>query len=79
MKIEVEVGKETLEVFELVAALIKDIKEKKGIAEIAAENLPGFYAAINGFDELDDEAKAVGFENTLALGVAKIASAILGK
>lgn len=76
MEITVTVGKETTDIFALVAELIKDIRAKKGVAEIAAENLPGLYAAVEGFDQIDDELKSENLEETVALGVAKIVKAI---
>ncbi len=79
MKVEIEIGKETMEVFELVAGLIEDIKAKKGVSEIAAENLPALYKAVEGFDQIDDEIKAEYVEETLALGVSKVVKAVLKK
>lgn len=76
MDVTVKVGKETFEVFELVAELIKDIKAKKGVSEIVAENLPGLYKAVENFDQVDDEAKSEVIDETIALGMAKISKAI---
>jgi precorrin-3B methylase len=77
MQITLEVGKESLEVFDLVAALVADIKAKKSMAEVAAENLPLLYSALEGADKIGAELKSDVKEVTLALGVAKIAKAIL--
>lgn len=76
MEVTIKVGKETTDVLELVADLIKDIKAKKGVSEIAAENLPGLYKAVEGFDQIDDEMRSEHLEETIALGVAKIVKAI---
>lgn len=78
MDVTVKVGKETSEIFHLVAELITDIKAKKGVAEIAAENLPNLYAAVENFDQVDDEIKSENAEETIALGMAKITKAIRG-
>lgn len=79
MEVSIKVGKETMEVFTLVAGLIEDIKAKKGVSEIAAENLPALYKAVEGFDQIDDELKAEFVEETLALGSAQVIKAILKK
>jgi hypothetical protein len=76
MEMTLEVGKETLEVFDLVAELIKEIKAKKPLAEIAASNLPLLYSALEGADKIGAELKSDVKEVTIALGVAKIAKAI---
>lgn len=66
VKVEIEVGKESKDVVDLVADLIEDIKAKKDVSAIAAENLPGLMKAIEGFDQLDDEAKSKHRNSTIA-------------
>lgn len=56
--IQLEVGKESKEVVDCLAGILVDIKAKKGMAEIAAGNLTKLFAAVEGFDKLDDEFKA---------------------
>ena len=51
------VGKETSEVADSLAGLVKDIKDGKDVGTIAAENLPSLMTAINGFEMIDDEMK----------------------
>lgn len=65
IKKEIEIGKELSEIVDLVAAIIVDIKAKKDIATIAAENLPALMVAVQGFDQLVPEAKEVGIETAL--------------
>jgi hypothetical protein len=56
-KVELELPKEAFEVKELLVALVKGIKEKKPIAELATSVLPQLLAAVEGVENLDDEAK----------------------
>lgn len=50
--ISVEVDKDTYEVGELIAGLIKDLKEKKSLAEIGASRLPALMTAIDGIQNV---------------------------
>lgn len=79
VKVEREVPKEMKDVADLLVQLIRDIKAKKGLAEIAAGALPGLMASIEGFDQLDDEAKLGEAYNLYGLLVADIARALAGK
>lgn len=79
LKKEVEVTKEASEVFEAMAELIKDIRAKKGVAQLTAENLQGLMKAIDGFDQLDDEVKHKAFYKTAGLGMGEMAEALLEK
>ena len=72
MKKEVEVCKESMEVFEALEGLVKSIKEKKDVAVIIAESLPKVMVAVEGFDKLDDEVKNEHFYVTAGLGGARI-------
>lgn len=58
VKVEVEIAKEIDDVMGLVVELIKDIKAKKGVAELAAENLQGLMNAIAGIDQVQGEIAA---------------------
>jgi len=53
-----EIPKESKEVVDAITALIADIKAKKSIAEISGDMLPKVVAAVDGFDQLDDEVKS---------------------
>jgi hypothetical protein len=55
--ISVEVSKETHEVGTLVSDLLKAIKAKKPIVQIAAEELPALAKAIDGIEQLPAEMK----------------------
>jgi hypothetical protein len=70
------VGKETSEIGEWAAAVIKDMRAGKEISEIAAGNLQGLYTAVEGFEKLDDEAKHASRTHTLGYITAKIGEAI---
>lgn len=54
-KREEEYAKELDDVGYALVELVKDIKAKKPVAEIAGENLPNLMNALNGMDQLDDE------------------------
>lgn len=79
VKKEVEVTKEANEVFVALVELIKDIKAKKDITTIMAENITVLFAAVEGFEQLDDEIKHHAFYKTAGLGVAEIAEVLLAK
>lgn len=79
VKKEVEVCKESMEVFEALEGLVKSIKEKKDVAVLVAENLPKIMVAVEGFDKLGDEVKDVHFYETAGLGGASIVKALVHK
>lgn len=79
VKKEVEVCKESSEVFEALEGLVKSIKEKKDVAVIVAENLPKVMSAVEGFDKLSDEVKNAHFYETAGLGGASIVKALVYK
>lgn len=79
IKKEVEVTKEASEIFYAMAELIKDIKAKKSVAEIGQENLSNLFAAVQGFEMLDDEVKHKAFYKTAGLGMGEIAEALIEK
>jgi hypothetical protein len=56
-KKEVSYSKEVDDVLVLVIELVKDIKAKKGAAEIATENLANLMAALSGIDSASEELK----------------------
>lgn len=79
VKIEIEVCKETKEVFEALAGIVKGIKEKKPVAEIIAAELNDVIKAIEGFQALPEEAKSEQFHDTVAHGVASITKILMSK
>ncbi len=70
------VAKESSEIVDAVAELIKDIKEGKEIAVIATENLPSLMSAIDGYDKLGDEFKSDARNETVAYAGYMIAEAL---
>jgi predicted ArsR family transcriptional regulator len=56
-KKEIEFSKELDDVLVLVIELVKDIKAKKSVAQIGAENIPNLMAAIGNVDQIPAEAK----------------------
>lgn len=58
VKVEVEVPKEMKEVADFIVGLVQDIKEKKSVTAIAAENLPALMGAVQGFESLSAESKS---------------------
>lgn len=73
------VPKEMQDVRVFLVQLMKDIKAKKGVAEIAAGSLGNLMAAVEGYDQLDDEAKLSEAYNLYGLLVADIAKVLSGK
>lgn len=55
--VTLQVGKESKEVADCMSGILADVKAGKGVAEIAAGNLTKLFAAVEGFDKLDDEFK----------------------
>lgn len=53
-----KVPKESKEVIDALVSLVADIKAKKPIGEIAGGALPKVIAAVDGFDQVDDEIKS---------------------
>lgn len=77
VKVELEVGKESKEVFDLVAELIKDIKAKKAYGELAAENFPLLVKAIEGVSDIPAEFKSQYMADTASYGAGSIVKALL--
>ena len=79
VEISLAVPKEMNDVRLFLVALVEAIKAKKSLAEISAGSLPGLMSAIEGFDQLDDEAKLAEAYNLYALLVADLARVLLAK
>lgn len=77
VKLEIEVPKEANEVADALVLLVEAIKAKKEIAVIVAEVLPKLMVAVDGFSELDDEAKSPEMKMLLGILVGKLAKALL--
>lgn len=57
VQVILEVGKESKEVADAILVLVADLKAKKALAEIAADALPKFAAAIDGIGAVGAEWK----------------------
>lgn len=79
VKQEVELCKESTEVFEAVEGVVVAIKSGKTVAEIVASELPRLMTAVNGFEQLPVEVKNEHFYETAGLGGARITKALIGK
>lgn len=69
------VGKESMDVVDVLAELIKDIKEGKKL-EALSENMTGLIAAFEGYKMLDDEQRHESKHGTRAYLVMKLSSAL---
>lgn len=58
IKKELNVPKESAEVVDAVFDLIEDIKAKKDVGAITAENLTSLMKAVDGYEALGDEVKS---------------------
>ena len=75
VKVEIEVGKETKEVADVIAELVKDIRAGKKI-EALTENLAGVMKAVEGYDMLDDEQKDASRHGTRGYFAMKLSEAL---
>lgn len=75
----VRLPKESQDVRVLLVELIKDIKEKKPIAQIASENLENLMKAVEGFEKIPNEVKDESFYDLSALMASDIAKVLSGK
>lgn len=60
VEVILSVPKESKEVVDLIAFLIKELKAKKGLAEIAANTLPKLMVAVEGFSAIGEEVASDG-------------------
>ena len=56
--VTMEVPKESKEVVDCITAILKDVKAKKTVAEIAATALPKLVTAVDGFNAIGEEVKS---------------------
>ena len=75
VNVDLPVGKESKDVVDVLAELIKDIKEGKKL-EALTENIPGIMAAVEGYDLLDDEQKDASRHGTRAYLVYKLSESL---
>lgn len=67
VKLEIGVPKEMQDVSVLLQNIVKAIKAKKGVAEIAASELADLIAAVEGYDKIGDEVKSPEASDCIAL------------
>lgn len=67
-----EVPKEMSEVVDAIAGIVLDVKLKKPVAEILANNLQKLMTAVDGYDKLDEEQKTPQFTNAVAYLIAQL-------
>lgn len=77
--VTVQVPKEMNDVKNLVVELIKDVKAKKSPGELVGENIPGLMAAMDGMDQLGEEAKDAAAFTLAGLLAAELAQIFTGK
>lgn len=56
--VTMEVPKESKEVVDCISSILKDVKAKKTVAEIAAGSLPKLVTAVDGFNAIGEEVKS---------------------
>lgn len=77
-KKEIEYAKEIDDVMYFVIELVKDLKAKKAISEVAAENLANLMSALSGMDGLDEEMKSKAIAlSTIGYRSGELAAALL--
>ena len=76
IKRELQVGKESTEIFEGLSELIKDIKAGKDVAIIATENLPSLVTMVDGYDKVSGEMSAKERNATIAHGLYVLSEAL---
>ncbi len=76
----IQFAKEADDVLIFVIELIKDLKAKKGLPEIAAENLPNLMQAMSGLDQIEGETSAdrTVVAQTVGYRIGELTTALLG-
>lgn len=72
IKVELEVPKESKEVIDAVVELIKDLKAKKDLTAILAENIAVLSMAIEGLDQIKEELKSKYVADLASYGAVQI-------
>lgn len=71
VSVEIMVAKESKDIIDVLAELVKDIKEGKKL-EALTENVAGIMAAVDGYDKLGEEIKSDAKQDTVAYMVAEL-------
>lgn len=78
-KKEIEYSKETDDVLVAIVELVKDVRAKKPISQLAGENLQNLINAVGGADQIPDEEKdRKVFLQTIGYRTGELADALLG-
>lgn len=78
VQVVMEVPKESKEVVDAIVLLVKDIKAKKPIGEIAGDALPKVIQAAEGFDQVGGEIKSEGRDELAGYLVQQVFAALEG-
>lgn len=76
---EMDICKESYEIFVFVSKLIKEIKKGSDVPVIIADCLNPLMEAIKGFEKLPEEVKNGAFYLTAGVGLSEMVEAILEK
>lgn len=76
VEVKLNVPKEMNDIRLFLVQLVVDLKAKKPMAELIAGSLAGLMAAVEGYEQLGDEAKLAEAYNLYALLAADIAKAL---
>lgn len=74
---ELQVPRNVQEVADLLVGLVEDIKNKKDLQALIAENLQPLLAAVEGIDKLGEEVKDPAVYAAIALMAANIAKVLM--
>lgn len=78
-KKEIEIAKETDDCMVLLIGIVKSIKAGKSAGEIAAQELPAFMEALNGANQIGEEAKSKdAMARTVGMRAGELAAAFIG-
>jgi len=77
VKVEMDVPKESKEVVDLMAALVKDLKAKKSIAEIGTDILPKLLVAVEGITAIGEEVASDGKDEMAGYLVQQLMAELL--
>ena len=77
VSVTMEVPKESKEVVDLLAALVKDLKAKKSIAEIGTDVLPKLLVAVEGITAIGEEVASDGKDEMAGYMVQQLMAELL--
>ena len=77
VKVEMDVPKESKEVVDLMAALVKDLKAKKSIAEIGTDIFPKLLVAVEGITAIGEEVASDGKDEMAGYLVQQLMAELL--